>query len=212
MLQGGGVREDRVHQLIWRVFTKGNGLTLKAEAVAYLKERLDGPLSEAELLAAFSCIATEYRRGPGRPALVDQHRLASVIEGMLRMSVDGAQQPGHGHGCERVEDGRPVARTYVQAVNAAACPRWDYHVASRSFQHQHHRHQGHDLIGECRAKIEMYRRHFELVRQRVLRSEEFSGSNAVRVSRGVWSPHPPYSFASHPVVCLDKVDQGAATG
>lgn len=229
MLQGGGLREEKVHQLIWRVFTKGNGLTLKTEAVTYLKERLGGPnasLGEAELLAALSCIATEYRRGGERPALVDQQNLASVIEDMLRMSVDSGHQPELGHGHEQVGDlgvgtGRPAARTFVQAVNAADCPRWEYRVTSKSFQHrQQERRPVLLLVGEAQEKIEMYRRHFEIVRQRVLRSEEFSGPNAVRVRSRVRlapilltrlspSPLPPLITI---VALLHQVNQGTKIG
>lgn len=223
MLQGGGLREEKVHQLIWRVFTKGNGLTLKTEAVEYLKERLSGPntsLREAELLAALSCIATEYRRGGERPVLVDQPSLASVIEGMLRMSVDSEQQPGPDHGHGQVGDlgvgmGRPAARTFVHAVNAADCPRWEYHAASKSFQHrQHDRRPTPLLVGEAREKIEMYRRHFEIVRQRVLRSEEFSGPNAVRVRENSRCTVILLTHSSFPplIVRLHQIDQGTAPG
>lgn len=192
---GGGVREDRVHQLIWRVFTRSNGLTLKAEAVAYLRERLGGPgvlPDENELLAALSCIAAEYKRGAGRPALVDQRSLADVIEGMLGMSVDGEPPSGRGCGQGPVTgtgsgDGRPAARAYVQAVNAPTCPRWEYQAASRSFQHRPQTQQP-AWLGGAQEKIGMFQRHFELVRQRVLRSAEFSGPKAIRVGPTPWHP------------------------
>lgn len=164
-----GVREEKIHQLIWRVFTKTNGLTLKAEAVEYLKERL-GPnsLSEPELLNALTCIAQEYKRTLSRPALVDTISLAAVIEGMIKVSVsEGPNQ-------------QVPARNFIHAVNAQECPRWDYHGQQKLF------HQVSDeawsTIGGTVTKIEMYQRHFEIVKQRVLRSEGFSGPNGARVS------------------------------
>lgn len=61
-------RPEKINQIIWRVFTKTHGLTLKTEAVEYLNGRLgERPdlLAQGELVNALSFIASTYKKQKG---------------------------------------------------------------------------------------------------------------------------------------------------
>ena len=68
MLGANELSPRHVKNQIWRIFTQTHGLTLQAEATAYLfneisKVSFDG--GEEDLLRLLTSIATEYKHQPG---------------------------------------------------------------------------------------------------------------------------------------------------
>lgn len=58
----------KLNQLIWKVFSRKHGLTLMADAVESLKERLgESALTENELVESLALIAHTYMKQPGFP-------------------------------------------------------------------------------------------------------------------------------------------------
>lgn len=66
MLGTNGVDGAKLNQLIWRVFSRNHGLTLMADAVESLKERLSGgALTEGELVDSLTLIAKTFAKQAG---------------------------------------------------------------------------------------------------------------------------------------------------
>lgn len=65
MLGASPLPDQKINQLIWRVFTQKHGLTLQADAVAFLKEKMSmssNTLSEESLVSALQFIASAYKK------------------------------------------------------------------------------------------------------------------------------------------------------
>lgn len=92
--------------------------------------------------------------------------LNSVIDSMLKLHGD---DDGHG---------RPPARNYLHLLGAKDFPRWDYDSHQRQFVLNG---GAACVLGAAQSKSAMFRRHYEIVRQRILRTEDFSGPNAAKV-------------------------------
>ena len=86
---------------------------------------------------------------------MDQATLDHVIHGMVRINEPNYSQ----------------ARSFVNVVDAFSCPRWDYDLAKKAFAP----HPGpRSVLGT--SKADQYRRHYELVKQHLLRGPAFTSA------------------------------------
>lgn len=116
MLSGGN---PKLSQLIWRIFTKGHGLTLQGDASDYLVERLStfgATDSTPETLKdAIEYFASVYAKQEGHTNLVDRESLQATIEGIAKS-----------HGSSANNYGDVDVRLYTHVVSAFETARWDY--------------------------------------------------------------------------------------
>jgi hypothetical protein len=96
---------------------------------------------------------------------VDRDALATVIEGMRNLSTNG--------------NARLLARNFIHVLNANDCPRWDYDPHQKLFISKP---STGGVLGKAESKFGMYRRHYEILKQRTMRSPMFNGPNCKKVS------------------------------
>lgn len=163
---------EKLHQQIWKVFTKKHGLTLQSEAFEYLKERVDvhGELSQEELTNALDYIANEYKRTAGYKTLVDATTLVKVIERMVRNSN------------ALLEKETVLARKYFLAISAEDCVLWTYDAEHGKFQAVNDgKMMESSVVGKAGSKPRMFKNQYELGKLRILHSSDFGGTKSAKV-------------------------------
>lgn len=110
---------------------------------------------------------------------MDAASLARVIDALIQSQAGTTAA---------VEDGGlPLARNYFRLVNATECPRWEYDTHSRQCRLVRDAERP-SVLGQPLSKIRMFRRHYEIIRQRTLQSEDFFGPQGAKVPRDDYCP------------------------
>lgn len=119
----GGDRRAKVNRLIWRIFTKKHGITLKQEAVDFLITKLasseDTDMEAIEGLIEY--VGSMYVRQENRKDLVDLASLQSTVDGILKSAMN------------QIDFEAVSFRDYVHVVNAARVSKWEYEPHSKQF-------------------------------------------------------------------------------
>lgn len=102
--------------------------------------------------------------------LVDKAALNAVIDSMLQYHHGGEDGDGQG---------RPPARNHVHLLNARDTTCWDYDPHHKQFVPGT---RGAGVLGAASSKSSMFKRQYEIVRQRILRTEDFSGPDGAKLT------------------------------
>lgn len=149
---------QKLDHLAWRIFTKRHGLTLPVDTINFLRSRLYPDLRQADVISSLNQMAIEFKSRPGvtTSTLVTVELLQQVLENSRRW------QGGH-----LTDNNIEARRNFVQVSSGEKCLKWEWDSIERRFIASIPDHLG-QLASIAYCKVEMFRRRYEITKQRVL--------------------------------------------
>ncbi|KAJ2552087.1 DNA-directed DNA polymerase epsilon, subunit B [Coemansia sp. RSA 1933] len=153
-----------MQSLIYKVFTRKYALSLQADALAYLNEAIarKGLETEEEAAAWLEVVADTWTKREAERPLVQLEPLKELVA-----AVTAGTDSGNGSTTAASASGGSDLFTVISAYDV---PPWWYDPGKRSFEHPFEKT---DILSSAGAKAALFRQRYDLIKQRVLRNENF---------------------------------------
>ncbi|KAI9366064.1 DNA polymerase alpha/epsilon subunit B-domain-containing protein [Zopfochytrium polystomum] len=172
-----------------RILTKKYSLALKGDAAKYLQDEVLALLidqDENEFSDTIDYFATAFIQHQGeetegsRGLFVERDSLETVVNNVLRKrAITGSAVDNQD--AEMDEDMAANLGAYLHVIDAFKIPKWSYLVDSKNFVLSR---DTPEVLGSADSKALMHRDRYELIKQRLLRNEQFRPSSITAGRKG----------------------------